>query len=93
MQIPIIPRPQQKPNIENAFALLVLSVISLTILRATPELPFIIPHNAREPMAHHKFLLSPNKHVDNELPIKPVNSTGRLPYRSDIFPHKSAVQN
>lgn len=80
-------------KILNAFALFVLSVISLTALRATPLFPFITPHNAREPIAHHIFLLSPNKHVEIELPINPVNSTGLLPYRSDIFPHIIAVQN
>lgn len=37
--VPIMPMPQQKPNNENAFARLVSSVISLSILRATPPLP------------------------------------------------------
>lgn len=88
-----MPAPQQNPKIAKAFALFVLSVISLTILRATPELPFITPHKARAPIAHQRFLLNPKRHVDNELPIKPVNNTGRLPYLSDILPHIMAVQN
>lgn len=91
--LPIMPAPQQNPKIENAFALFVLSVISLTILRATPELPFIIPHKALAPIAHHKFLLKPNKQEEIVFPIKPVNKTGLLPYRSDTLPHIIAVQN
>lgn len=88
-----MPAPQQNPKIENAFALFVLSVISLTMLRATPPFPFMMPHIARAPIAHHKFLLSPNKQVDNVLPTNPVNKTGRLPYLSDTLPHMIAVQN
>lgn len=88
-----MPAPQQNPKVENALVLFVLSVISLTKLRATPVLPFMIPHRALDPMAHHKFLLRPNRHVDKELPINPVNRTGRLPYRSDILPHMMAVLN
>lgn len=88
-----MPAPQQKPNIEKALALFVLSVISLTTLRATPELPFIVPHNARAAIAHARFLLRPNKQVDNAFPAKPMSKTGRRPYRSDIFPQVRAVQN
>lgn len=80
-------------KILNALALFVLSVISLTALRATPLFPFMIPHNAREPIAHQIFLLSPNKQVEIEFPISPVSRTGLLPYRSEIFPQTIAVQN
>lgn len=88
-----MPAPQQNPKMENAFALFVLSVISLTILRATPELPFMMPHRALAPIAHHKLLLRPNMQDEIVLPIKPVSSTGLLPYLSDTLPHIIAVQN
>lgn len=78
---------QQNPNTENALALFVLSVISLTILRATPTLPFIIPHSARDPTAHQRLLLTPNKHDETEFPIRPISKTGLLPILSDSLPH------
>lgn len=55
--------------------------------------PFTMPQKARVPIAHHRFLLKPKEQAEMELPINPVNNTGRRPRRSENLPHNMAVQN
>lgn len=52
-----------------------------------------MPQKARVPIAHHRFLLKPKEQAEMELPINPVNNTGRRPRRSENLPHNMAVQN
>src|ERR1700730_13151946 len=91
--LPIPPTPQQNPNMANAIGWLVESVISPRTLLETPTLPFKAPHRQRESTAITKLGDRPNISIVIVFPIRPINKTGRRPYRSESDPHRIDVKN